>query len=164
MDPEYLRIGNIREDYEHEPRIAINAGLVISPNLVLKMYSMVNVGAKRDGDLVINAKKFLTREINNKRIEPLTGLGFAVLSNGYVNVARWDIVNPIVLKNQVYAYESCDSEFETELLDVSDAGSFCVWELGIVDHEKEAWKRYIQSERSNAEKRTYLDDMVEGEL
>jgi hypothetical protein len=114
-------------------------------------------------DNVGSAKKLLEQEIDKKRIEPLIGLGFAILSEDMLNVARWDTEYPIVIKNQVYGYKKNDLR-TAELLDIGNAGSFCIWELGIVDHEKNAWKRYLESERTERDKERYLDSMIEGDL
>ncbi len=40
--------------------------------------------------------------------------------------------------------------------------TFCVWELGVVGHERQAWVRYLRSDRNDAEKRTCLADRFAG--
>ena len=40
--------------------------------------------------------------------------------------------------------------------------TFCVWELGAVAHEREAWTRYLQSERDEAARHAYLRDCYDG--
>jgi hypothetical protein len=40
--------------------------------------------------------------------------------------------------------------------------TFCVWELGAVGHEREAWSRYLRSPRDAAAGRAYLGDSYEG--
>jgi len=40
--------------------------------------------------------------------------------------------------------------------------TYCVWELGCVLHEQQAWRRYLYSSRDETAKRTYLGDQVEG--
>ena len=42
------------------------------------------------------------------------------------------------------------------------APTFCVWELGAVAHEREAWARYLRSGRDEAARRAYLGDLYEG--
>jgi len=48
-------------------------------------------------------------------------------------------------------------EFET-----SHRGTFCVWELGVVWHERHAWVRFLSSNRDEAAKRAYLNDRFSG--
>ncbi len=170
----YKNIGNVREDYNHEPRTVSPVGLITSPNLVLKMYNMIKE-APFSWDTIVDAKKFLTEEIKNEKIEPLTGLGFVILSENMLNVAKWDDMVPIVLKNQIYSYVNYTDEnmkilgygnkFDgAELLDIKDVGAFCIWELGIVNHEKGAWKMFLKSERTEAYKKAYLGSVIEGRL
>lgn len=40
--------------------------------------------------------------------------------------------------------------------------TFCVWELGAVWAEQQAWKRYLLSTRDEAAKQAFLDDRFEG--
>jgi hypothetical protein len=39
---------------------------------------------------------------------------------------------------------------------------FCVWELGAVHHEQQAWQRYLRSPRDAAARADYLNDRFEG--
>ena len=41
-------------------------------------------------------------------------------------------------------------------------GAYCVWELGPVWHEKEAWVRFLNSQRDDAAERVYLEDRFAG--
>ena len=40
--------------------------------------------------------------------------------------------------------------------------TFCVWELGAVVHEREAWTRYLLSAREKAAKNAYMHDCYSG--
>lgn len=42
--------------------------------------------------------------------------------------------------------------------------TYCVWELGAVLHEQQAWRRYLYSSRDEAAKRAYLSDQYEGSV
>nr|WP_298687072.1 hypothetical protein [uncultured Dongia sp.] len=41
-------------------------------------------------------------------------------------------------------------------------GTFCVWELGAVWHEQQAWKTYLRSSRDEAAQQAYLGDSFAG--
>ena len=159
---DYSQIGNLRKDYVHEPGIIRNQSFVVTPNLVLKLYLTA-----RDRysvpDFVRDTEEFLGRKIGEGEITPLTGLGFAILSDDILNVARWDTKYPIVVKNQIYGFEEGNVN-SAQLLDIRDVGSFCVWELEIVNHEKNAWKRFLTSQKAESDKRKYLQDIIIGEL
>jgi hypothetical protein len=148
-------LGNIREDYKHEPRTARAQGLIITPQLVLKLYSMAK-------SLHPTGRTILDKKIDESEINPFIGLGFAILSEDMLNVARWDTEHPIVIKNQIYGFEG--SVNSLELLDIRDIRPFCVWEGGIFCHEKELWKKYLQSKHSNRDKERYLKNFIEGNL
>jgi hypothetical protein len=42
--------------------------------------------------------------------------------------------------------------------------TFCVWELGAVWHEQQAWSRFLRSPRGAAAREAYLRDRFEGEV
>ena len=41
-------------------------------------------------------------------------------------------------------------------------GTFCVWELGPVWHERHAWVRFLSSKRDQAAKLAYVNDRFSG--
>ena len=43
-------------------------------------------------------------------------------------------------------------------------GTYCVWELGPVWHERNAWVRFIKSGRDEVAKRIYLSDVKNMDL
>ena len=43
-------------------------------------------------------------------------------------------------------------------------GAYCVWELGPVWHEQQAWVRFLTSPRDVAAQQTYLDDRFSGSV
>lgn len=42
--------------------------------------------------------------------------------------------------------------------------TYCVWEMGIVYHESQSWKKYLGSEREEKDTEAYLNDFFEGEV
>lgn len=42
--------------------------------------------------------------------------------------------------------------------------TYCVWEMGIVYHESQAWKRYLGSARKESHRLEYLNDFVNIEV
>ena len=55
-----------------------------------------------------------------------------------------------------------DVSFRPWSIDTEHRPTFCVWELGAVGHEREAWTRYLGSERDETARRTYLGDVFTG--
>ena len=53
-------------------------------------------------------------------------------------------------------------DFRTYPYKTTHRGTYCVWELGAVWHEQQAWRRYLLSQRDEAAKRVYLADHYRG--
>lgn len=149
--------------YEHEPRYVTPLKLVATPKLAFKAYMMLKYDSFLTQKEMSTTEQFLKSEIESGKITPQIGIGFSILSEDMLNVARWDATYPIVLKNDIYIYERNDIQ-TAKLADVRKTGSFCIWELGIVSHERDAWKRFLASKHTREDKKRYLDDFFDGAL
>ena len=93
-------------------------------------------------------------------------LGFVILhrcgeSFYFLLVSTWRNENE--LWETVYAKASAaEPGFKLFTFDSSHRGTFCVWELGVVWHEQQAWKRFLLSKRGPEEMALYLNDLREG--
>ncbi len=163
MRKEYKNIGNVTCD--NVKRSSIYTGLLKTPSLVLKMYELYKSHKVPFCQRVAGySADFLEEQIEKGKIKSLSGIGFSILSEDTLNVAVWDKNCPIVLKNQIYEtnIDKLDiSEIFTKQLDIRKDGSFCIWELGIVNHERNAWKKYLESQRNETDKIKYLDSHLE---
>jgi len=135
-------------------------------SLAVKCYLMLPPGLKPRSDTYVSElHNFLQASFNDTKINPQLGLGFAILSKNMLNVAMWDKDYPIGLKTNLYSYDPEQGFPETvHSLDISKVGPFCVWELGIVHHERNAWIKYLQSKRKEADKRRYINSKISGSL
>ncbi len=169
----YEKIGKVSEDFENKKYFVRKCGLVADAknllevihgaNLILKVYDMYTKGNETDPSFIEDTAKFLKDKIREKEIEPLLGMGFGILSKDTLNVAVWDNENPYVIKQKLYGFSEGSLD-DIALLDINKDGSFCVWELGIVNFEKELWKNYLKSNKTEKDKRRYLDQFIEGPL
>ncbi len=50
------------------------------------------------------------------------------------------------------------------IVETAHRGTFCVWELGVVWHEQQAWKRFLTSKRATEDVTRYLNDRFEGSV
>ena len=57
-----------------------------------------------------------------------------------------------------------DPAFSRWIVDDGHRPTFCVWELGAVWHEQQAWSRYLRSSRDEDAQFEYLADSYEGEI
>ena len=160
-ESEFQGLGNLPQGYILNQKIVKSLGWFICPELILKSYSIAEK-KHPDNRKVQQTFKLLEDKIREKEIAPLIGLGFAILSEEMLNVAIWDNQYPIVLKNKIYALK--EGQDKGKILSPDDIGSFCIWELGIVDHEKDAWKKYLTSTREGKDKINYLTDFFKGRL
>jgi hypothetical protein len=66
---------------------------------------------------------------------------------------------------RVYAKElATDAPFTRIDTSGEDAPGACVWELGVICHERMAWHRYLFSGRTEADKRAWLADTYSGQV
>ena len=92
--------------------------------------------------------------------------GFVILhrcgeSFYFLLVSTWRNENE--LWETVYAKASAEETgFKLFTFDSSHRGTFCVWELGVVWHEQQAWKRFLLSKRGPEDVALYLNDPHEG--
>jgi hypothetical protein len=80
----------------------------------------------------------------------LSGFGIGVFSKDGLNAAIWGKQDPSALENHICAGS----------LDITTD----VWGLSIVNHERNAWSRYLDSRKTDFYKRRWLDNVIEGQL
>jgi hypothetical protein len=98
---------------------------------------------------------------------PLSGdLGFVILhrcgeSFYFLLVSTW--TNENELWETVWAKSGdLDVSFNPWPIEGAHRPTFCVWELGSVCHEQQAWSRYLRSPRDDAARRIYIRDSYDG--
>jgi hypothetical protein len=159
-------IGNPAADYIHRDKFAAPGDPIRLPSTVLKWYDLARPETPVAPAVRGLARAFVERECTEKTPEIAGGLGFAVLHRCggdfyFLLVSTWRNENE--LWESVYAKESAaQPEFRTFTFASSHRGTYCVWELGIVCHEQQAWKRYLLSARDDGAKQTYLADLYRG--
>lgn len=130
-------------------------GMVDTSSLVLKLYQMHELGKPFHSDFTALSQEFLITEINEERITPELGLGFAILSEDTLNVARWGKETPYVLVNQVYGFENQDV-LNAQRINMEKDGAFCGFELKIVGYETSLWGGFLYSQKKEEDIQKYL--------
>ena len=93
-------------------------------------------------------------------------LGFVILHRCgegfyFLLVCTWQNENE--LWETVWAKDGDDDpEFHPWPLEGSHRPTFCVWELGAVAHEREAWSRFLRSPRDRDARLDYLPGRARG--
>jgi len=152
----FSEIGNLG-DFRLEHQRVKNYGLLITPSLVLKLYQITKQ-SEFEPKQMEEAKSFLEEEIKRYKIEPLTGMGFAIQSTDMLNVVRWDTEFPILMKNNLY--QKFTKTNIIQRMDINELGPFCIWEDTIVGHERIEWIKYLKSNRTDMDKKIYFSSFI----
>ncbi len=151
------------ECYSKE-RIARFIRLVRARKATSKLYSLTLKGQEDfSRELLIDAGDFISSEFDDGRIEPYSGLGFSIISDGLLNIVTWggnhiDVCNP-----HLYGFDSKKLFMKSfEPLDVRDEGAFCIYETRIANYEGTAFLRYLKSERRKEDEKEYLSSRFSG--
>lgn len=159
-------LANVQEDYAFPALVSILRGKITdrmqNPSMVLKDYALIRKGEQLEMALpnLQQDEQFLLKEIMDEKIQRLLGAGFAIFSDGIINVAMWDVEYPHLLKQTIYTKPVRAEWKQTPL---SEVGTFCTGELKIAIHEREAWVRYLK-ERTETNKANYFGDFIQGVL
>jgi len=159
----YESLGIVPKDYKNEQHEVQSIGLITEPNLVLKLYHMFVSDKPLDPNYLEQNMEYIEKQIRDDVIKSHIGMGFAKVCKDAIGVATWDENNPIVIQSQLFYVKNQDISTAEEM-NIGEEGPYCVWELGIVAHEKEAWKRYLDSQHTEKDKEKYLNDTIEGLL
>ncbi len=109
-------------------------GHVKTPELVLKLYDLrVEGGPINKGREGIS--EFIKERVEREEIAPYSGVGFAIDSEDYLNVCRWEGSGGCerIIVSQVYQWP------ERKKLNVEEDGAFCDGEKLIYDFEAGIW-------------------------
>lgn len=111
---------------------------------------------------ISNAKICIENAVEN--FQNKEDLGFVILhrcgKNYLLLVCTWRRENE--LWESVY-YDGSGT-FEVWDRNTIHLPTYCVWEMGIVYHESQSWKKFLGTDRSEIHQQHYLDDLFEGEV
>jgi hypothetical protein len=163
--PDLTKFGNIPSDYVHAPKFAEPGEDLALADGYHKWYDERPEQAVIPDDVRAEAREFLQSESEAGRLKLDGDLGFVVFhlcgeSFYFLIVLTW--------RNQNELWESLYGQ------DVQQGGGFrmipqgthleviCVWELGAVLHERQAWTEYLMSGRDEQAKAAYLNSRFTG--
>jgi hypothetical protein len=160
------RAGSVRPDYRHVSKLIRPAAPITIDDTVLKWYDVASADAPVPREL---------RELARGRLHAASALGELGLSGDlgfvilhrcgedfyFLIVSTWH--NDNELWETVWAKDGDgDPTFRPWPIEGSHRPTFCVWELGAVWYEQQAWSRYLRSDRDAAAKEAYLRECYEG--
>jgi hypothetical protein len=155
-------LGNVPAEYRHHPKTITPGDDLVLPAAHLKWYEVRREDAAVSDEVRDEARAFLRAEAEAGRLEISGELGFAILhlcgkSFYFLIVCTWRNVNE--MWESVYTN---DGSGFAPVVQGPHLEVICVWELGVVRHEQQAWTRYLYSARDEPAKLAYLHDRLTG--
>jgi len=160
--------GHVDPGYRHVSKLIQPAPELAVGDSLLKWYDIAPADARVPDDIRDLARAALSEAVTSGAIELSRDLGFAILhrcgeSFYFLLVSTWRNENE--LWETVWAKNGDDEpSFRPWPFPETHRGTFCVWELGAVWHEQQAWSRYLRSERDEAARAGYIRDSFTGEV
>jgi hypothetical protein len=155
--------------YRHHRRM-ITPGLAFRLGRAdLKWYEIRRPDAPIPDGLVGETQGFLRAELEARRLDIDGQPGFVMLhladskagpnSVALLLVSTWRFANE--LWESVY-WKPLDGGAYRRVEKGDHSATYCVWELGAVWHERQAWDRYLDSARDDAALAAYVADRFSG--
>jgi hypothetical protein len=152
--------------YRHELKLVIPHEPLQLGDARLKCYEIAPRDTPVPKHLLRLATDFLLAESRAAHWELREELGFVLLHRCGVEfyfliICSWRDSNE--LWETVYFKENNAIEsFAVFPRERRHKASYCVWELGVICHEKQAWERFLRSSRTAADQSAYLNDPFVG--
>ncbi|MGH3072645.1 MAG: hypothetical protein ACRDNB_10310 [Gaiellaceae bacterium] len=158
----------VSTEYQHIDKAIEPAPRVRLGDTVLKWYDIAPGDEPVPPDVRVLARGTLQVAAESAALDLDDELGFVILhrcgeSFYFLIVCTWRNENE--LWSSVWAKNGEDEHaFRPWPTEGPHRPTFCVWELGAVWHEQQAWSRFLRSERGETERDAYLRDTFEGEV
>jgi len=160
------RLGNIPADYQHHHKLITPGADLALPAAYLKWYDVRRPEVEIPAEVVAEGRQFIQAEVDSGRLAIDGELGFVIChrcgdSFYFLLVCTWRDKNEMWESVYYQDYSTAAAGFALGS-PAGHSGAFCVWELGAVIHERQAWSRYLRSARDEQAKRDYLADRFTG--
>jgi hypothetical protein len=154
-------------DYEHITKVVRPQSSLTLRSTVLKWYEI----APADAPVPLVVRALARRNLRDASKDGSLGIsgdfGFVILHRCgedfyFLLVSTWQNENE--LWETVWAKDGASFSFRPWPVGGTHRPTFCVWELGAVCHERQAWSDYLRSSRDAVAKGVYLGSCFEGEV
>ena len=166
--PRLANFGNVvPEGYAYYQKMIVPREGFQAPGGYLKWYDIHPLDHEITDEQRTSTRAFITEEARTGRLALKEELGFVILHRAgpmlLLMVMSWRNTNEIW--ESVYHREvEGQTGYRVQEFETGHRGTFCVWELGAVWHERNAWVRFIQSKRDDQAKLAYLKDQFSGQV
>jgi hypothetical protein len=158
--PNLENLGNVvPQGYQYYEKL-IRAGQDLSlPTAYLKWYDIYPADAEITPEQDAETRAYLAAEVEKLKFEG--DLGFVILHRAgsflLLMLMTWRNTNEIWESVHFKDLNGTDG-YVPGTFNSEHRGTFCVWELEAVWHERHAWVRFLSSERDEAAKLAYIND------
>lgn len=159
-------LGNVvPEGYEYYQKMVRPGEDLSLPNAYLKWYDIYPPDAEVTQEQVAEGRAHLEGEVEAGKLRLEGNLGFVLLHRAgkmlLLMVTTWRNTNE--MWEWVYVKEAGQVEGYREVVpDDAHRATYCVWELGPVWHERDAWVRFLSSRRDEQAKLDYVNSRFSG--
>ncbi len=162
--PHLDRLGNVvPEGYLYSKKQVTPGADLSLPHAYFKWYDIYPPDVEITQEQVAESRAFVAAEA--ERLGFADELGFVLLHRAggvlLLLVTTWrntnEIWESVYVKDLSQAGGYTLMEYET-----SHRGTFCVWELAPIWHERHAWVHFLSSQRDEQAKLAYIDDKFSG--
>ncbi len=163
----FKELGSVPPAYQHEWRVATPREPLVLPRVIFKWYHVHRESSVVPPEMDADARAIITDAMAGGAWDPSYGLNFALL---HLSTAHAFLIAGVwrghqELWGRIYAKElAANGPFTRIDTTGEDAPLGCVWELGVICHERMAWHRYLFSGRIEADKRAWLEDVYAGQV
>lgn len=157
---------SVAPEYKHYDKFAEPDEMFGLKNSTLKWYNLAKQNEPVPDEVNKLARTFLTKESESGSLKDLGELGFVILHRCgadfyFLLVNSWRNGNE--LWESVYAKNGEAQEgFAPFVFENLHRGTFCVWELAVVWHEKHAWEHFLLSAKIEIDETKYLQNKYRG--
>lgn len=159
-------LGNVvPEGYSYYEKIITPREGLSLPTAYLKWYDLYPEDAPITPEQDAETRAFLAEQVKKLNFEG--ELGFVILHRAgkYLLLLLTTWRNTNEMWETVYYKEVDSAEGYIPVPGEGiNKGTYCVWELGAVWHERHAWVRFLSSKRDDAAKLDYINDHFSGRV
>jgi hypothetical protein len=161
------QFGNVPANYRHHWRAAEPHEPIVLPDRIFKWYHVHLDGAVVPESMDSEARALLAADASSDQWRTEYGLDFALLhlstASAFLIAGTWR--GHQEMWERVYFKDLATGEpFALVPRAGQDWPGACVWELGVICHERMAWHRYLFTERDEDAKRAWLEDTYTGRV
>ncbi len=159
-------VGNVPTSYRHHRRVVAPGQPQHFDGLLLKWYEISLQDHPASEAMTSEIRCYVERLVSSGVVPTGHGVGFVIFHHSaltYLIIGIWDAHQELWTAHYVRNPDDVQPEFERVIPGVS-GNTMCVWELAPVWHERQAWTRYLFSNRTEDDKLLFVNDQLSGSV